>query len=92
MFSCWERCTALHSVQLLGFLVQEKTALSVLLLVLLAFVCGTVGGVGEGGGVAAALQVVKQFVSRGELVVAGHTVQDDFALGHEEGHSITMMH
>lgn len=47
---------------------------------------------GEGGGVAAALQVVKQFVSRGELVVAGHTVQDDFALGHEEGHSITMTH
>lgn len=34
----------------------------------------------EGGGVAAALQVVEQLVSRGELVVAGHTAQDDFSL------------
>lgn len=35
---------------------------------------------GGGGGVAAGLQMVKQLVSRGELVVARHAVEDHFLL------------
>lgn len=66
----------------LGFLGQDKKffLLSVLLLVFFAFVRGAVSSVWEGRGVAAALEMVEQFVSRGELVVAGHTAQDDFSL------------
>lgn len=65
----------------LGFLDQDNFfLLSVLLLVFFAFVRGAVSSVWEGGGVATALQMVEQFVSRGELVVAGHTAQDDFSL------------
>lgn len=59
---------------------QNIFLLSVLLLVFFAFVRGAGSSVWEGGGVAAALQMVEQFVSRGEFVVAGHTAQDDFSL------------
>lgn len=57
-------------------LAQMKDVLSVLPLVFFALahaVCGVVWG--ESGGVAAALQMVEQLVSRGELVVTGHAAE-----------------
>lgn len=55
--------------------------LSVLLLLFFAFVCGAVRCARrERAGVAAALQMVKQLVPCGELVVTGITAEDHFLL------------
>lgn len=60
--------------------------LSVLPLVFFALADGGVAGTGgQGGGVAAGLQVVEQLVSGGELVVAGHAAQVHFLLEVVEG-------
>lgn len=69
-----------------GSSAQVKGVLSVLLLVFFAFAHGAVRSVwGESGGVAAGLQVVKQLVSCGKLVVTGHTAEVYFLLEVEMG-------
>lgn len=61
--------------------------LSVLLLVFFALVRGAVSSVWESGGVPAGLQMVKQLVSCGELVVTGHAAEVHFLLKVERGRS-----
>lgn len=60
--------------------------LSVLLLLFFALVHGAVRSTcGESDGVTAALQMVEQLVSCGELCVAGHTAEVYFLLEVEMG-------
>lgn len=61
--------------------------LSVPLLVFFALVHGAVSSVRESGGMTAGLQMVKQLVSCGELIVTGHAAEVHFLLKLERGTS-----
>lgn len=66
---------------LLSQTLPGEDVLSVLPLFFLALVCGAVrSACRERGSMAARLQMVKQLVSRGELVVAGDAAEDYFLL------------